>query len=70
MKDHHDEYLYTRDHRTSQQVRAGRREAALGWLALIIFTSIVFIAADIFLVDCTSLMASTFGWECKAAVAG
>ncbi|MFC3206813.1 MAG: hypothetical protein WA973_11150 [Mesorhizobium sp.] len=70
MKDHHDEYIYTRDHRTPQEVWAARREAAFGWLALIVFTAAVFIAADIFLVGCTSLMATTFGWECKAAFGG
>jgi hypothetical protein len=70
MKDHHDEYIYTRDHRTPQEVRAARREAAFGWLALIVFTTAVFTAADIFLVGCTSLMATTFGWECKAAFGG
>ncbi|MGN6143676.1 MAG: hypothetical protein ACTHNH_13515 [Mesorhizobium sp.] len=45
----HNEYLFTRDHRTPEQVRAARREAAAGWIALISFTAIVLIAAKIFL---------------------
>jgi hypothetical protein len=50
MKDHHDEYIYTRDHRTPQERRAANREAAFGWVSLIVFTSAVFILADLFLV--------------------
>jgi hypothetical protein len=69
MNDHHDEYIYPRDHRTPQQVKAARREAAFGWVALITFTAAVFVIADLLFVGCTSLMATTFGWECKAAFA-
>lgn len=45
----HKEYLFTRDHRTPEQVRAGRREALLGWIALTTFTAVVLAAAKIFL---------------------
>ena len=47
MKYTHNEFLYTRDHRTPEQVKAGRREAAFGWLALISFTCVVFIVAKL-----------------------
>ena len=35
----HHEYLFTRDHRTPEQVRAGRIEAVVGWTFLIGFTA-------------------------------
>jgi hypothetical protein len=50
MKDHHDEYIYTRDHRTPAQRRAANREAFIGWISLISFTTATFVLADIFLV--------------------
>lgn len=49
MKDHHDEYIYTRDHRTPEQQRAARREALIGWVSLISFTVAVFVIADLFI---------------------
>ena len=70
MKDHHDEYIYTRDHRTPQEIWAARREAAYGWVALITFTAAVFIVADILLEGCASTVAATIGWECRAAAGG
>lgn len=45
--DHHDEYLFTRDHRTPAEQRAARREAAFGWIALIVFTAAAFVIADL-----------------------
>lgn len=50
MKDHHDEYIYTRDHRTPAERRAANKEALIGWLSLIAFTTATFVLADIFLV--------------------
>lgn len=44
----HNEYLFTRDHRTPEEVRAGRREAALGWVFLLSFTAIVLGGAKLF----------------------
>lgn len=49
MKDHHDEYIYTRDHRTPAERRAANREALIGWILLIAFTTATFMAADFFL---------------------
>lgn len=49
MKYTYNEYLYTRDQRSPEQIRAGRREAAIGWIALIAFTTLVFVLADMFL---------------------
>lgn len=50
MKDHHDEYIYTRDHRTPAERRAANREALVGWVSLIAFTTAVFVIAEYFLV--------------------
>lgn len=50
MKDHHDEYIYTRDHRTPAERRAAIREALIGWVSLVCFTAAVFVLADLFLV--------------------
>ena len=50
MKDHHDEYIYTRDHRTPAERRAAIREAVIGWVSLVSFTTAVFVLADLFLV--------------------
>lgn len=50
MKDHHDEYIYTRDHRTPAERRVAIREALIGWVSLICFTTAVFVLADLFLV--------------------
>ena len=41
----HKEYLFTRDHRTPEQIRAGKREAIFGWIALIGFTTVVLAGA-------------------------
>lgn len=49
MKYTHEEYLFTRDHRTPEQVRAAKREAIIGWLVLASFTCAVFILAKMFL---------------------
>lgn len=49
MRYTHNEYLFTRDHRTPEQIRAGKREALFGWVALISFTAVVLTAAKIFL---------------------
>lgn len=50
MKDHHDEYIYTRDHRTAAERRAANREALIGWVSLIAFTTATFVLANMFLV--------------------
>ena len=37
----HKEFLYTRDHRTPEEVRAGRREAVIGWVFVLGSTVVV-----------------------------
>ncbi len=49
MKDHHDEYIYTRDHRTPEERRAAIREALIGWVSLVVFTTAAFMIANYFL---------------------
>ena len=50
MKDHHDEYIYTRDHRTPAERQAANREALIGWISLVAFTAATFFLANFFLV--------------------
>lgn len=47
MKYTHNEYLFTRDHRTPEQARADKREAIFGWLILIAITVVVFAVAEL-----------------------
>jgi hypothetical protein len=49
MKDHSDEYIYVRDHRTPEQRKADTLHAIRSWIYLIVFTTAVFTLAKIFL---------------------
>jgi len=49
MKDNYDEYLHTRVRKTPEQIRAGRREAAIGWAVLVSFTGAVLGLASVLL---------------------
>ncbi|MBN9071718.1 MAG: hypothetical protein J0H34_08965 [Rhizobiales bacterium] len=47
MRYTHHEYLFTRDHRTPEEIRAGKREALFGWIALIVFSAVVLAGAKL-----------------------
>ena len=47
MKYTHDEYLFTRDHRTPEEIGKQRREAIIGWIFLIGITTVLLLGAKL-----------------------
>ena len=50
MKDPHDEYIYTGDHRPRAEREAATREALMGWISFVASTAATFFLANFFLV--------------------